>query len=160
MKKDISQDRFHSLAGFELGRELIAAPIQQARGRNLAIKKEVYDGLTPGQRSLFGFWVLYGHVQDGWLPFLQWAYGEYLRMIRASLQSPEFQSLMESLDRADHLFQDYQRALDSASPEAAGQIAAQFAILDSLLPTLLPAAMSSLEALIRVNPQEFVSFTD
>lgn len=152
MKKEISEERFRRLTGFELGRELIGGAIEAARGRNLAVKKAVYEGLTEGQRALFSFWVMYGHVQEGWLAFFQSGYGAYLPMMRKGLRDIGDQDLLDSLDRAEELFREYERGGEAT--------ARQIEALDRGLDAQLAAAMGRLEALIRMRPQEFVVFSE
>jgi hypothetical protein len=155
---EISEERFRSLCGFELGWELIQGPIQLARGRSLAVKKEVFDQLTAGQKALFSFWVMYGHVQNGWLAFFQSRYGEYLPMMRKALIDIADRELLADLDQAASLFQRYEGAQVS-STASLDPIVRQFEPLDGRLDVLLLAAMQRLENLIREKPQEFVVFT-
>jgi hypothetical protein len=157
LKKEISEERFRSLRGFELGWELIQEPILRVRGRNLAVKKEVFDQLTPGQKALFSFWVMYGHVQNGWLAFFQSRYGEYLPMMRKALIDIADRELLADLDQAASLFGKYENARVS-SPASLEPIVREFEPLDGRLTMLLPAAMQRLEALIREKPLEFVVF--
>jgi hypothetical protein len=159
MLLEISEERFRSLSGFDLGWEMISGPIQQARTRSLAVKKEVYNQLTPGQKALFSFWVMYGHVQQGWLPFFQSGYHQYLPMLRTGLLNIEDQPMLETLDLAAKAFQDHENALIFSDTEAAQRIADQFRALDQRLFALLPTTMQRLENLIRAAPQEFVIFT-
>ncbi len=158
MKMEISEERFRGLSGFDLGWELIREPIQLVRGRSLAVKKEVFDQLTSGQKALFSFWVMYGHVQNGWLAFFQSGYGQYLPMMRKALMDIDDQELLASLDRAADLFKGYESArASSAESPSLEQIVQQFEPLDERLSVLLPAAMQRLENLIREKPQEFVA---
>jgi hypothetical protein len=158
MRLEISEERFRSTCGFELGWELIQGPIQLVRGRSLAVKKEVFDQLTAGQKALFSFWVMYGHVQSGWLAFFQSRYGEYIPMMRKALIDIDDRELLADLDQAASLFQGYEGASSPASPSTE-QIVQQFEPLDERLNVLLPATMQRLENLIREKPEEFVVFS-
>src|SRR5574340_156321 len=56
---------FDSLGDLELAEACIGPTIQRVRGKDLAVKAHVYTELTPGQRALLMFWVVYGHAQSG-----------------------------------------------------------------------------------------------
>ncbi len=168
----ISKEQFEDLHGKELGWQLIEPTIRLVRGQNLQIKKEVYDKLTPGQKSLFSFWVLHGHTQSGWLQFFMEGYSPYLPLIKWGLQKIDDQMMLANLHAAEIFFAENSEFLKLAlsSPEKSGNphqkdqtdwdtIRRKFAPLDRSLWTLLDETIRKLEAYIRAYPDEFVIFT-
>jgi hypothetical protein len=177
MRVRISREQFESLSGGELGWALIQPAISQVRGQSLQQKKEVYDRLTPGQRSLFGFWVMHGHTQAGWLQFFldgpaAGGYAAYLPMIRHGLEHVGARAMVANLDEAERVHRQNEelvtslrvgaQASDVASPDSSHAIAEmrrQFEPVDRSLPSLLDETTAILEAYIRAAPDEFVVFT-
>ncbi|MEM8532222.1 MAG: hypothetical protein AAGF95_15360 [Chloroflexota bacterium] len=102
----ISNERFLALNGYALGQELINPAILQIRGQNLEKKRAVYETLTPGQKSLFAFWIIYGHTQSGWLRFF-WeglyvgGYEQFLPMIKTELAHSNAQKLLTNVTEAE-----------------------------------------------------------
>lgn len=162
MRVHLTEEQFASLSGFALGQTLIQPTIQQARGQRLETKKSVYDCLTPGQKSLFGFWVLYGHTQSGWLPFFQegvyvGGYVQFLPMIKAGLQHINDPALLENVIEAETLYAHYRESLHPEQevpvPE---EITQAFTQVSQTLLDLLPETMRKLETYIRARPEEFL----
>lgn len=162
MRVNLTEEQFASLSGFALGQALIQPAIQQSRGQRLETKKSVYDCLTPGQKSLFGFWVLYGHTQSGWLPFFQegvyvGGYRQFLPMIKAGLRHINDLALVENVMEAEKLYAHHRESLhpeqEVSVPE---EITQAFAQVSETLLALLPETMGKLEAYIRARPEEFL----
>lgn len=158
MRVYLNEEQFASLSGFALGRELIQPAIQQSRGQRLETKKRVYDFLTPGQKSLFAFWVLYGHTGSGWLSFFQeggyvGGYGQFLPMIKAGIRYINDQALLENIIWAETLYARCGESLHSIQEAAISEEVAQAS--EKLL-ALLPQTMHTLEAYIRAHPEEFL----
>ncbi len=162
MRVQMSEERFTGLSGFDLGQVLIQPAIQQARGRRLETKQIVYDCLTPGQKSLFAFWVLYGHTRSGWLPFFQegayiGGYEQFLPMIKAGLRHINDQALVENIAWAETLYARCRESLHPSQEVAiSDEIIQAFEQANERLRVLLPETMSKLETYIRTRPEEFL----
>ena len=61
----INRGDFKSLDDASLIWTCIEPAMLQARGKNFAVKSEVYSHLTAGQQALFMFQMLYGHSSKG-----------------------------------------------------------------------------------------------
>lgn len=158
-KITITREKFFSLSDFSLGRELIQPVIDQVMGKNIQKKKEIYARLTPGQKTLFGFWVLYGHIQSGWFDYLFYGeYGPYLPMIKTGLHPINDTKLLENIAEAENLYLHYQDCLNDKGNE--NKIREMFAPIDNALFNILPATMGMIERSIRTNPDEFVNFVN
>lgn len=169
----LSKERFESLSGFELSQELINLPILQVRGQPLEQKRDVYAQLTPGQKALFAFWVLYGHTKMGWLQFYLeglyvGGYDQFLPMMKAGLQHVQAQALLANIAEAETLYathkehlQTIQHASDKHGAEQVefDAIHQEFVRIDERLFPLLKETMAQIEAYIRATPEEFVIFT-
>jgi hypothetical protein len=143
----------------------------------LQIKKEVNERLTPGQKTLFSFWIMYGHTKSGWLQFHleglpSGGYARFLPMIRHGLDHIHDQAMIANLDEAKKLYLENEEFLRSiqdslekrAEPgqeaqETFGRIRQQFDRLDQTLFSLLGETMRKIEAYIRATSEEFVVFT-
>jgi hypothetical protein len=169
----ISKEQFDSLGGKDLEWDLIMPTIQQVRGQNLQIKKEVYEKLTPGQKSLFSFWILLGHTQSGWLQFFLEGYAPYLPLIKRGLEKIGDQAMLANLHDAETLYIEISDLLNLAQALTHGVgiieqvrhtdwevLQHKFVPLDHSLWTLLDESFQILERYIRNHPDEFVVFTD
>ena len=171
-RKNITKEQFNSLKGKELSWELIQAAIFAARGQNLERKRAVYEQLTPGQKILFGFTVLSGHTQYGWLQFFETGYGNYLPMIRWGLVQLQAQALIDNLDAAEKLYRQLndipQNKLktpgEGRQPKEGQEVSAEseqeFAEVDRILMPSMQDAGQKMEAYIRGTAFEFVKFSD
>ena len=118
LRVTIPKERFLALNGYALGQGLINPAILQVRGQNLKKKRAVYETLTPGQRSLFAFWILYSHTQSGWLRFF-WeglyvgGYEQFLPMIKADLAHIHAQALLAHIVETETLYKTYQEYLQT-----------------------------------------------
>jgi hypothetical protein len=165
LKPTISRETFAALHGYELGQELINPAIGQVRGKNLEIKRDIYQWLTPGQRVLFAFWVLYGHTRSGWLQFFLeglyvGGYEQFLPMIKAGLRQVDAEALLENITAAEKLIAGHRASLQAEPDADLEKIQHEFAPLDERLFSLLPETMTRIEAQIRALPEEFVLFTN
>lgn len=166
LRPHLSKEQFVALSGFDLGHVLIQPAIQQARGQRLEKKSDVIHQLTPGQRSLFAFWVMYGHTGTGWLQFFrdyqyQGSYEPYLLMIKAGLGRLNDESMLENIIEAENLYRQSQQ-VQSGNQSTGGEADLQrdFAPVDQRLFALLPETMQKLAAYIYAHPEEFVVFLD
>ncbi len=69
MKLEISKRIFESLKGLELFQEILRDPINQVKGKNIEIKKKVYERLSSNQKILFSLLLMLAHTKTGWLEF-------------------------------------------------------------------------------------------
>lgn len=152
MRVKISRERFVSLSGNELAWELIQKVILPIRGKRVEVKQAVFERLTPGQKDLFGYQVLYGHTQFGWFHFYEAGYASHLPMIRKGLEHIQAQALIDNLDAAERL---YRKLETQDTLEKAQQI---FAEVDQTLFSSLIDASQKMEDYIRANAGEFVEF--
>lgn len=162
LRPHLSKEQFNMLSDFDLGHLLIQPAIQQARGQRLEKKSDLIHQLTPGQRSLFAFWVMYGHTGTGWLQFFrdyqyQGLYEPYLLMIKAGLGRLNDESMLENIIEAENLFRQSQQVQSTGSEE---DLQRDFAPVDQRLFALLPETMKKLAAYIHAQPAEFVVFID
>jgi hypothetical protein len=172
LRVNLTKGQFEDLHGKELGWELIKPAIQQVRGRSLEKKKEVYESLTPGQKSLFSFWILHGHTQAGWIQFFLEGYTQYIPVIRHGFAQIDDQAMLANLHAAEQLFADHTQSLEtgSFSPEKPfpadrnkrtdwNSLRQKFVPLDHALWLNLDETIQKLEEYIRANPDQFVIFT-
>jgi hypothetical protein len=172
MRTKISKESFLTLRGYELDQELIRLPILQVRGQSLEKKKQVYETLTPGQKSLFAFWVMYGHTQMGWLQFYLsgsyiGGYEQFLPMIKAGLKHIDDTAMLENVMEAEKLYRAYQADLRASQTPAEEhpvsqvdleKIKQEFSKVDERLFPLLGKIMEKTEQYIRASPEEFIVF--
>ena len=164
MRINITKEQFSKLSGFSLGQELIQPIIQKVRGQRIEIKRAVYEVLTPGQKSLFAFWVMYGHTGSGWLQFFQeglyiGGYEQFLPMIKAGFRHINDLAMLENVIWAEEVYSQYRACLSTVrEPADSDELAQAFAPASEQLLALLPETMSKIETYIRNQPEEFVTF--
>jgi hypothetical protein len=119
------------------------------RGRGPEVREQVYGALTPGQRAVFMFWVVYAHGFHGWtqvymeLPHLvgQDSFWRELKLAAKYLELRELLELTETFER--HL----REARAANKP-----ISAQY---DERLAKALVRDVRSVADHIRANPGTF-----
>ncbi|WP_409299939.1 hypothetical protein [Peribacillus sp. SCS-155] len=73
MLKSMSQEDFELLEDSALAENCFEPIIPMIRGKKGAMKKEVYDHLTTGQKALFMFSAFYNHARNSFAEFYWWS---------------------------------------------------------------------------------------
>lgn len=123
------------------------------RGRGSEVREQVYGSLTPGQRAVFMFWVLFAHGR-GWtqvcaeLPHLvdQDSFWLELKLAAKHLGLDELLALTETFER--HLRELRAANKPIQSPD------------DARLAKTLARDIHAVAAYIRANPGQFVELKD
>ncbi|MFP2902277.1 hypothetical protein [Corallococcus sp. 4LFB] len=125
------------------------------RGRGSDVREEVYGALTPGQRAVFMFWVLYAHGR-GWtqmcaeLPHLV---GEDSFWLELKLAAKHLH--LDELLAQTEAFEKHLREARAANRPVQGK-----AQDDALLAKTLARDLHTVASYIRANPGQFVELKD
>ncbi|HEU4964967.1 MAG TPA: hypothetical protein VFV52_14065 [Bacilli bacterium] len=68
----MKQELFHSLDDESLRLAVLAPATRQVRAQSPAVKAQVYAQMTPGQRALFMFQVLFEHSRNSTEEYYKW----------------------------------------------------------------------------------------
>lgn len=166
----MKQKDFETLDDVSLIWACIEPTIQQVRGRSFTIKSEVYTTLTPGQRALLMFQMLYGHTTNGIETFFShqayllsnqgvWSqmkkgmeyFGDHdmsqlLEKINIVFQSQNKEEFIESAE---------QRNVFVADIDQNAELSASMGLLDKSLKDTIPLSMKRVATYIRNNINEF-----
>jgi hypothetical protein len=171
----IERKKFESLNDIALIWTCVEPAIQPIRGKNFAVKSDVYLHLTPGQRALLMFQVLHGHTSNGVGEF--YSHLSYLLSNEAVWsQLKEGMSYFGDLKMAQLLEEMkivYQKLKTEEFQENAEQhtvildaqdqnmeLISAMERLNKALGELLPATTGLVGAYVRNHAQEFVQFID
>ncbi len=171
----VKRKDFESLNDISLIWICIEPAMQQARGRNFAVKSEVYAHLTPGQRALFMFQMLYGHTSKGVEEFYShlsyllsndgvWSqlkkgmqyFGDYnmiqiLEKMNIVFQSLTTEEFKESVEQHNALIVDIDKN---------AELSASMSLINKSLSETLPLTIKLVATYIRDNVDEYVQLID
>ncbi len=166
---------FESLDDIELGKACIDPTIRQIRGKDVAVKARVYAQLTPGQRALLMFWVLYGHAQGGVARF--YCEVDYL-LTRAEMWTEleagmrffgdaAMAGLIEEMERAYRVLESRigrermaRRDITVTDIDNDAELHASAGRLDARYREIVPVTLKRVCAYIRSNPGAFVQIEE
>lgn len=153
----------------------IGPTMQQVRGRNFVVKSEIYATLTPGQRALFMFQVLYGHTLYGVEEF--YSHFSYLlsnksfwSQLKKGMQYFEDYAMLQILEQMDIVFQSLEIEKSKESVEQYNiliadidkntELSTSISLLNKSLNDTLPLTVKLVATYIRDNADEFVKLID
>jgi hypothetical protein len=136
--------------------ECVGPVIQKVRGKSGLEKLQVFRQLGEGQRALFMFQVLHGHMEHGTKGFYdQVSYLAEQMNIWAALKSGiRYFGLDEMLDLIENMEEDYDRRADGHADKAITEK------LDDTYRKLIPAAVKGVAQRMRSHPEDFLGFDD
>lgn len=174
----ISKRKFESLNGLELFQEILRDPINQVIGKNIEIKRKVYEKLTFSQKILFSLLLMLAHTKAGWLEFYHGAIfrGGYEQAFPALKEGLNQINDLEMLTIVNKYLKLYEENLELMSLEGffneknselseERQIAIKafkkflFSIDQSYF-SLRKKTIQKLEIYVQKNPEEFVNLQD
>jgi hypothetical protein len=154
----VQKAKFEALNPHALAWVCIEPTMQQSRAKDLSVKSRIYNQLTTGQRALYMFWVLYGHANNGILPFctgIASIAGNIWEELKKSFAYfgdeamrqlvEEMETLYHKIEARNHVFSDF-------------ELLAIAKRLDSTYHLISPAALVRVADYIRCHPDEFVYF--
>ncbi len=171
----IKQKDFEALNDTSLIWTCIEPAIQQARGKNFAVKSEAYSHLTAGQRALFMFQVLYGHTANGIQEFysnLQYLLSnkDVWSQLKKGMQYFADNDMMQIVEGMERVFEGIKTEESGVGAErhnilTAGidknaESHASISLLDKSFGDALPLTVKRVAAYIRDNADEFVKLID
>jgi hypothetical protein len=169
------QKDFESFDDVSLIWACIEPTIQQVRGRNFTIKTEVYTTLTPGQRALLMFQMLYGHTTNGIEAFF--SHLTYLltnkgvwSQLKKGMEYFEDYDMIQILDKMNAVFQGLNRDefIESAEQnnvliadvDQSVELKTEISLLNKSLMDTIPLSINRVATYIRNNINEFVQIVD
>ncbi|HEX3043526.1 MAG TPA: hypothetical protein VHY08_02125 [Bacillota bacterium] len=169
----IKREVFNSLADDQLIWACIEPAIQPIRGRNFQVKSQIYSELTPGQRALLMFQVLYGHTRNGVAEFFDHTsyflaepgvWSEFKTGMRYFGDHAMLQ-LLEEIERLQPFIKKHQQPDSNEDfngmgrePGNSSTILTAINQLDAKLQEIIPETLHRIGEYIRNNPGEFVQF--
>jgi hypothetical protein len=171
----VKRKDFESLNDVSLIWTCIQPAIQQVRGKNFAVKSEVYAHLTSGQRALLMFQVLYGHTSKGIeefysnLSYLLSNKGVWSQLKKGMQYFGDY-DMVQILEKMDIVFQSIKTEEFKESAEQHNvliaridknaELSASMSLLNKSLSDTLPLTIKLVATYIRDNVDEFVQFID
>ena len=130
--------------------------IQKVRGRSGLEKLQVFRKLGDGQRAVFMFQVMYGHMEHGVNGFYhQVSYlAEQMNIWPALIMAMRYFGFDEMIDLIGKMEDDYAGKADGRADKAITQK------LDDVYRNLIPAAVKAVAERIRSNPADFILLED
>ena len=174
----ISKRKFESLNGLELFQEILRDPINQVIGKNIEIKRKVYEKLTFSQKILFSLLLMLAHTKAGWLEFYHGAIfrGGYEQAFPTLKEGSKVIDDLEMLKIVNKCLKLYEENLDLMSLEGffneknlelseerqiAFKVFKKFLFSnDQLYFSLRINTIRKLEIYIRKNSEDFVNLQD
>ncbi|WP_274364774.1 hypothetical protein [Paenibacillus thermotolerans] len=168
----MSSMKFAALEDTALGAVCFDPVIPKIRGKSLAVKEQVYEGLTPGQQALFMFNAYYNHASKS-LPEFYWWSAYYLAQpkawsaIKASLNVFGAETMLHLLDSIEELLdpERFPRSLDRFAA-AYNDLDGNPALLAAMEPLYdkfneaSPAALKAIGGYIRNHSEQFIRFEE
>lgn len=130
--------------------------IQKVRGRSGLEKLQVFRKLGDGQRALFMFQVLHGHMEHGINGFYdQVSYlAEQMNIWSALKSGMRYLGFDAMIDLIGKMEDDYARKADGRADNAAAEE------LDDIYRNLIPSAIRGVADRIRSHPEDFLPGED
>ncbi len=163
---------FDSLDYAALGLACVEPTILQVRGKNPAVKRQAYLQLNTGQRAVFMFWVLYGHVGNSidefycWVCHLQ-SQPETWSELKAGLRYFDDEAMLHLLEETESLLGARNRHGDGMRRDVCArdlvddrELLTSADRLNAVFRKLVPTSLKIIGAYIRNNPAEFVCIED
>lgn len=166
---------FKSLEDISLIWACIEPTIQQVRGRNFAVKSEVYATLNRGQRALLLFQMLYGHTATGVDEFYTHMF--YLlsnegvwSQLRKGMQYFGAYDMEQLIEQMEMVFQSrHSGELDKSAEQQkvlfteddiTAEMSSTSSLLNKTFRDLLPMTIKLVATYIRDNESEYVELID
>lgn len=160
------QKDFEALDDVSLIWTCIAPAMQQARGKNFAVKSEAYSHLTIGQRALFMFQVMYGHTTKGIEEFYSnLAYllsnKDVWSQLKKGMQYFGDHNMMQIVERMEVLRESAEQDIIlTAGFDRNIELYSAISLINKSFSDTLLRTIRRVAAYIRDNPDEFVKITD
>jgi hypothetical protein len=166
----MKRDDFGTLDGIPLIWACIEPTIQKVRGKNFAIKSDVYAQLTDGQRALLMFQILYGHTLHGVEEF--YIYHSYMLLNKGTrsqmINGMNCFGASGMVRFLDELHATYERFHDDMEQRNAQfddvkndtPLYTSLNRLNVLLRECLPETINLVSSFIQDNAEQFVKFDD
>lgn len=165
----IKQKDFEAFEDASLIWACIEPTIQQVRGKSFTIKSEVYVTLTPGQRALLMFQMLYGHTTNGIETFF--SHLAYLlsnqgvwSQLKKGMEYFGDQDMVQILEKMNTVFQNQNREEFIESAEQNNvlvdfdqdvELSASVNLLNKSLSDTIPLSIERVATYIRNNINEY-----
>ncbi len=163
----VKRKDFETLNDVSLIWTCIEPAILQARGKSFTIKSEVFANLTAGQRALFMFQVLYGHISKGveefysHLSYLLSNKGVWLQLIEGMKYFRDY-DMVKILEKMDLVFKEIAQQHNAliVSIDKNTELSASMSLINRSLSDTLPSTIKLVATYIRDNTDEFVEVVD
>ncbi len=178
MKLEISKRKFESLKGLELFQEILRDPINQVIGKNIKIKRLVYEKLSSSQKILFSLLLMLAHTKAGWLEFYHGAlfrggYEQAYPALKDGLKLINDPEMLIIVNKSLKFYEENQELLsfDGFFNEKKLELSEERQIslkvfkkslfsIDQSYFSLRENTIQKLENYVQANREEFVTFTD
>lgn len=168
----MKRQAFDSLDPAALGWACIEPTLQQVHGISPTVRSQVLAQLTPGQRALFLFRVLYDHVGDSAADLYCWV--SYLLSEAKKWSAIKAGSRYFGDDAMLHLLEEIEGLLEARHQEGDAlrrdalpwdldddpELFASISQLNATFHEIVPTTLKLIGVYIRNNPSEFVLIED
>ncbi|MDP4153845.1 MAG: hypothetical protein Q8865_10500 [Bacillota bacterium] len=143
----------------------IEPTIKEIRGKNLAVKQEVYASLNTGLQALLMFQVLYGHTFNGVEEF--YTHLSYLlsndgvwSQLERGMQYFGDMAMVEILQKMHVLFLSINTEKSNNAPGQYAELSKKMMLINESLSKTMPLTIKLVAAYIRNNKDEYMQVAD